>query len=91
MNCGETVINSSQKSKNPDLPLLLKGLGISKYTIIPHFEQKQNNPDELKLILEASQTTKIYALRDGSYIRNDTIYGECALIYQGKITKICEN
>ncbi|MDO4713424.1 MAG: Type 1 glutamine amidotransferase-like domain-containing protein [bacterium] len=90
MNCGEIVVNSSQKSKNPDLPLLLKGLGISKYTIIPHFEQKQNNPDELKLILEASQTTKIYALRDGSYIRNDMIYGKCELIYQGKRSLLCD-
>lgn len=91
MNCWEKVINSSQKSKNPDLPLLLEWLGISKYTIIPHFEKKQKNPEELKLILEASQSTKIYALYDGSYIRNDTVYGKCELIYQGEITKICED
>lgn len=90
MNCGEKVVNSSQKSKNPDLPLLLEWLGISKYTIIPHFEKKQKNPEELKLILEASQSTKIYALYDGSYIRNDTVYGKCELIYQGERSLLCD-
>ena len=90
MNCGETVINSSEKSKNPDLPLILKGMGISQYTIVPHFEKKQKNPDEMKLIIQASQKMKIYALQDGSYLLNDTIYGRCELIYQGKITRICD-
>lgn len=90
MNCGETVINSSEKSKNPDLPLILKGMGIVKYTIVPHFQKKKENQNELRLILEASQDTKIYALEDGSYLLNDTIYGRCDLIYQGKITKICD-
>lgn len=90
MNCGETVINSSEKSKNPDLPLILKGMGISQYAIVPHFEKKQKNPDEMKLIIQASQKMKIYALQDGSYLLNDTIYGRCELIYQGKITKICD-
>ena len=90
MNCGETVINSSEKSKNPDLPLILKGMEISQYTIVPHFEKKQKNPDEMKLIIQASQKMKIYALQDGSYLLNDTIYGRCDLIYQGKITRICD-
>ena len=90
MNCGEIVINSSEKSKNPDLPLILKGMGISQYTIVPHFEKKQKNPDEMKLIIQASQKTKIYALQDGSYLLNDTIYGRCDLIYQGEITRICD-
>ncbi|RAL56834.1 hypothetical protein BSK20_01020 [SR1 bacterium human oral taxon HOT-345] len=90
MNCGEIVINSSEKSKNPDLPLILKGMGISQYTIVPHFEKKQKNPDEMKLIIQASQKMKIYAVQDGSYLLNDTIYGRCDLIYQGKITKICD-
>lgn len=90
MNCGEIVINSSEKSKNPDLPLILKGMGISQYTIVPHFEKKKKNPDEMKLIIQASQKMKIYALQDGSYLLNDTIYGRCDLIYQGKITKICD-
>ncbi len=91
MNCGNAVINSSEKSKNPDLPLILKGMGISQYTIIPHFEKKQKNPDEMKLIIQVSQKMKIYALQDGSYLLNDTIYGRCDLIYQGEITKICNN
>ncbi len=91
MNCGNVVINSSEKSKNPDLPLILRGMGISQYTIVPHFEKKQKNPDEMKLIIQASQKTKIYALQDGSYLLNDTIYGRCDLIYQGEITKICDN
>ena len=90
MNCGNVVINSSEKSKNPDLPLILKGMGISQYVIVPHFEKKQKNPDEMKLIIQASQKTKIYALQDGSYLLNDTIYGRCDLIYQGKITRICD-
>ena len=90
MNCGEIVINSSEKSKNPELPLILRGMGISKYTIVPHFQKKKENQNELSLILEASQDTKIYALQDGSYLLNDTIYGRCDLIYQGKITKICD-
>ena len=90
MNCGETVINSSEKSKNPELPLILRGMGISKYTIVPHFQKKKENQNELSLILEASQDTKIYALQDGTYLLNDTIYGRCDLIYQGKITKICD-
>lgn len=90
MNCGETVINSSEKSKNPDLPLILKGMEISQYTIVPHFQKKKENQNELRLILEASQDTKIYALEDGSYLLNDTIYGRCDLIYQGKITRICD-
>lgn len=90
MNCGETVINGSEKSKNPDLPLILKGMGISQYTIVPHFQKKKENQNELRLILEASQDTKIYALQDGSYLLNDTIYGRCDLIYQGEITKICD-
>lgn len=90
MNCGETVINSSEKSKNPDLSLILKGMGISQYTIVPHFQKKKENQNELRLILEASQDTRIYALQDGSYLLNDTIYGRCDLIYQGKITRICD-
>ena len=44
----------------------------------------------MKLIIQASQKMKIYALQDGSYLLNDTIYGRCDLIYQGKITKICD-
>ena len=90
MNCGEIVINSSEKSKNPELPLILRGMGISKYTIVPHFQKKKENQNELSLILEASQDTKIYALQDGSYLLNDTIYGRCDLIYQGEITRICD-
>lgn len=90
MNCGEIVINSSEKSKNPDLPLILKGMGISQYTIVPHFQKKKENQNELRLILEASQDTRIYALQDGSYLLNDTIYGRCDLIYQWKITRICD-
>lgn len=90
MNCGETVINSSEKSKNPDLPLILKGMEISQYTIVPHFQKKKENQNELRLILEASQDIRIYALEDGSYLLNDTIYGRCDLIYQGKITRICD-
>lgn len=91
MNCGKTVLNSSQKIKQPALPLFLEGLALSDFIIEPHFEKKKQNSEQMKLIFEASKEMEIYGLRDGSYIQNDTIYGECELIYKGKIKKICSD
>lgn len=82
MNCGKTVLNSSQKIKQPALPLFLEGLALSNFVIEPHFEKKKQNSEQMKLILEASKQMKIYGLRDGSYLFDGKVYGKCEVIFQ---------
>ena len=91
MNCSNTVLNTSEKIKKPDLPLLLEGLGLSKISIEPHFEKKRENPEIMNTLLQESHTRKIYGLRDGSYIFNNKIYGRCEVIENGDIRPICND
>ena len=91
MNCSNSVLNTSEKIKNSDLPLLLEGLGLSKISIEPHFEKKRKNPEIMNILLQKSYTRKIYGLRDGSYIFNHKIYGKCEVIENGEIRPICND
>jgi len=91
MNCSNSVLNTSEKIKNSDLPLLLEGLGLSKISIEPHFEKKRKNPEIMNILLQKSYRRKIYGLRDGSYIFNHKIYGKCEVIENGEIRPICND
>lgn len=91
MNCGKTVLNSSQKIKQPALPLFLEGLALSDFIIEPHFEKKKQNSEQMKLIFEASKQMEIYGLRDGSYLFDGKVYGKCEVIFQSKIIPLSED
>lgn len=80
----------------------LRGLGLVDLVIIPHFNLENGNqycPEHSNLLEDYfkldSFENEMYALKNGSYIlvegRNLTIYGECYLIKNGKVEKICED
>lgn len=77
MNCGNVVINSSEKAKNKALPLILSGLGLTKVIVEPHFDKKIKDKIVMELLLNASYDRVIYGLHDGSYICNTMVYGRC--------------
>lgn len=79
-----------------------KGLGFVDKIIIPHFNTQNGNqycPSNMNLLTDIfipdSFEKEFYALTNGSYILveegKETLFGECYLIKNGIIKKICEN
>jgi peptidase E len=101
MNCSDIVYSCPEldgEAIGENFQRFITGLSLTNISIFPHFDDFKNKTiDGLKMIedvvLVDSKTKPIYALEDGAYIEinnNKTIlYGEGYLIYNAKITKLC--
>lgn len=103
MNCAETVYAIPEmegEEKDITYQRFIKGLGLTKCMIIPHFQWIRNEVlGGLRVIediaVSDSMGNAFIALNDGSYILSDNgsekVYGEAYLIRDGSITKLCGN
>lgn len=91
INAADTVYNSPECVEDMLKPYILSGLNLTKINIEPHFDINNDNEIQMKSILSESYKREIYGLPDGSYIKDDTVYGECYKIYKGKIKLICKD
>jgi len=102
MNCAGTVYAQPEydgESINPNYKRFIEGLAITKYNVLPHYQDIKDDVIDGKRLFEDityadSFGHRFYAIEDGSYIliENDvaTLYGEAYLISEGKIEKICD-
>lgn len=74
----------------------LEGLAITDITVLPHYKDiKYERLDNQRIMedvtLPDSYGRKFYAIEDGAYIvpNENKIYGNCYVIKDGKIKKIC--
>lgn len=103
MNCADVVYAQPElngEASDPKYQRYMVGLGLTKISVLPHFQDIRNlKLDGLRIVedisLPDSRVRPFYALVDGSYIFADNgkseLYGEAYLIKNGTITKICEN
>ncbi len=100
INLAEDVYNSPECEEDLKKPSCYKGLGKTHINIEPHFilDTSNFNSDEIlhrNAMLEESKKRDLYGLPDVSHIFDDgveqTIYGECYLLRDEIIKKICEN
>ncbi len=101
MNSAEVVYAQPElegETIDPNYQRFLKGLGLTKLMILPHYQYLKNEMLDGKRIIEDitypdSQNRKIYALVDGSYVKIEEgrvcLYGEAYLIQDGKTQQIC--
>ncbi len=102
MNCADTVYAQPEldgESIDPNYRRFIKGLGITKYNVLPHYQDiKDDMLDEKRLFEDItyadSYGQRFYTLEDGSYIliENEAaiLYGAAYLISEGKMEKICD-
>lgn len=103
MNCATDVYSQPELEgeTNPNYQKWLKGLGLIDINILPHYQDvKDTILDGYKVFEDISYQDSItynkefYCFVDGTYLllKNNqaTIYGECFLIKNGKLTKILE-
>jgi len=100
MNCADTVYAQPEEpgeATDPDYKRYLKGLGLTKRMILPHYQMiKKMRLDGKRMyediVYPDSYDHTFIALPDGSYILSvdgvETLYGEAYLISEGKKTKI---
>ncbi|WP_392434164.1 Type 1 glutamine amidotransferase-like domain-containing protein [Finegoldia magna] len=74
----------------------LKGLGIVDISVLPHYKEIKHQRIDNQRIMEDvtlpdSYGRKFYAIEDGAYIvaTENIIYGNCHVIKDGKIKKVC--
>lgn len=103
MNCAEDVYAGPEfegEAIDPNYRRWIKGLGITKVNIFPHFQSlRYDMLDGMRLIEDItfpdSMGHEILALNDGSYIviedGSEELFGEAYRILDGKISKICDN
>ena len=91
INCAKDVFNSPEEEQDLIKPMYFKGLDLTDINIEPHFDIKGENKLQRKYIIEESFNRTLYGLPDGSYIKDNVIYGECYKIENGKIELICNN
>lgn len=103
MNCAELVYSIPElegEALDPSYNRWLRGLGITKCMMIPHYQYfKDVHLDGKHVIhdiaIPDSVGKKFYALPDGSYIvctdGKEYLYGEGHLISDGEIRKICSD
>ncbi len=87
------------EADNPEYQRFLKGLGITKLMILPHYKEIKEEVLDGKGVMEDitypdSMGERFYALVDGSYIivsKEETrLFGEAYLIEDGRLSKLCE-
>lgn len=91
INCAKDVFNSPEEEQDLIKPMYFEGLGLTDINIEPHFDIKGENELQRKYIIEESFNRTLYGLPDGSYIKDNIIYGECYKIENGKIEHICND
>lgn len=74
----------------------LKGLGIVDISVLPHYKEIKHQRIDNQRIMEDvtlldSYGRKFYAIEDGAFIvaTENKIYGNCYVIKDGKIKKVC--
>jgi len=86
------------EAASPDYKRELEGLGLTDINIVPHFQLTRHEVidglDNLTgILIPDSFARDIYCFPDGTYMLSEngkqTIYGECDLIRQGRVTRIC--
>lgn len=102
MNCADIVYAQPEiegEAIDPNYQRYLDGLGLTKISILPHFQDlKELSLDGLRVIEEISIPDSMirpyYALTDGAYVfvneGKSVLYGEAYLIDNGIIEKVCE-
>lgn len=84
---------------DPAYQKFIPGLNLTKYMILPHYQETKNHVLDGKRLFEDvtysdSYGREFYALPDGSYLYSkegvEKICGEAYLIKNGTCTKICE-
>ena len=91
INLALDVFNSPEEVSDLINPSIMVGLGLTEYNIEPHFNINNDNTIQKTAILDESYKRVIYGIPDGSYIKDNTVYGECYKIYQGNIEQICND
>lgn len=103
MNAAETVyaqLEEEGESIDPSYRRFLKGLGLTKVSVLPHYlATKDDVLDGRKLYEEITYPDSFgrtfFAFPNGTYILKDEegerIYGECWTIHDGKLEKIAED
>lgn len=91
INSAKDVFNSPEEEEDLINPMYLSGLELTNINIEPHFDANNENELQQKYIIEESFNRIIYGIPDGSYIKDNIIYGECYKIENGKIELICNN
>ncbi|MCF0159862.1 MAG: Type 1 glutamine amidotransferase-like domain-containing protein [Bacteroidaceae bacterium] len=104
MNCADWVYAHPEldgEATDPNYQRFIRGLGLTKCQILPHFQEIKDNVLDGKRIMEDiafhdSYGRRFFCLPDGSYIfsrgeGHEEIRGEAWVISEGKIAKICEN
>ena len=102
MNCAENVYAQPEyegESIDENYQRFIKGLGITEYNVLPHYQDIKDDMLDGKRLFEDityadSIGKKFYALEDGSYIltenKESVVYGAAYLIADGRIEQICE-
>ena len=97
MNMAKKVYNYPEDADEIDDPKFLQGLGLTKISILPHFDLHEE-VDGIGLMTEFfkkdSINHQLVALIDGSHIRikceKPEIFGEAYLFDGGEMSKVCE-
>lgn len=85
---------------DPTYKRFLKGLGLTKVSVLPHYQSTKDDVLDGKKLYEEitypdSYGRTFFAFPDGTYILKDEegerIYGECWTIHDGKMMKIAED
>lgn len=91
INSAKDVFNSPEEEEDLINPMYLSGLELTNINIEPHFDTNNENELQKKYIMEESFNRNLYGLPDGSYIKDNIIYGECYKIENGEIELICND
>ncbi len=103
MNAAELVYAQPElegEAQDPDYQRFMKGLGLTKQNVLPHYQMvKDNILDGMRLMEEITYPDSIgrtfYALEDGSYILcadgKETLYGNGYRISDGRFVRVCRD
>lgn len=102
MNCADVVYAQPEldgEAIDPGYQRYLEGLNLTRFNILPHFQDIRDlSIDGMRILedisLPDSRVRPFYALVDGAFILVDgdksVLYGEAYLVKNGNITKVCE-
>lgn len=101
MNCADIVYAQPElegESVDPDYERYIRGLGLTRINVLPHYQQVRDNVLDGQRLYEDityadSMGHPFYALVDGSYIFIENgraeIFGEAYLIFNGRVRMVC--
>lgn len=96
INASDDVYNNSKLEDDLNNSCYLKGLGLTKINILPHFILSDYNKKvNHNMIIKDSFKKELIALTENAYIiqnfKNIVLYGEAYRIKNGLIHKICDD